>query len=359
LLVRKEKPNAARCKREKGVKNAMSFRPWGVILAGGDGTRLKAVSRLISGDNRPKQFCALLGNRSLLARTRGRLASAISPDRMVFAVVRDHEPFYQPELADVDESRIVVQPANRGTTAAIIYSLLRLTRLENDPIVAFFPADHHFADEMQFARAVDGAFDAVHKRPGLLVLLGARADRAEVEFGWIEPGMPMANDGSGSPPVFRVNRFWEKPSTATAQALFRHGCLWNTFVIAGRARTFLEVIESTIPHALKPFEPVADSRSRDEETERAAALYEALPPGDFSREVLTRCPERLAVLRMDGAGWGDLGTPEGVLAAMQRAAPVPYPQPQGFSSWLAAYRYRLEEVCRQPAGEPISAERHR
>src|ERR1700722_14674691 len=120
----------------------MSFRPWGVILAGGEGTRLKTLSRSISGDNRPKQFCTLFGSKSLLAGTRGRLAPAISPDRMVFVVVRDHERYYRPELADVDERRIVVQPANRGTTAAIIYSLLRLTRLEKDPVVAFFPADH-------------------------------------------------------------------------------------------------------------------------------------------------------------------------------------------------------------------------
>jgi mannose-1-phosphate guanylyltransferase len=338
----------------------MSFRPWGVILAGGDGTRLKAVSRLVSGDNRPKQFCTLFGSRSLLARTRGRLAPAISSDRMIFAVVRNHEPFYQPELADVEESRVVVQPANRGTTPAIIYSLLRLTRLEKDPIVAFFPSDHHFADEMQFARAVDAAFEAVHKDPLSLVLLGARADKAEVEYGWIEPGLPIgndrSNDGSGSPSVFRVNRFWEKPSIATARALLSRGCLWNTFVIAGRARTFLEVIESTIPDALEFLRPLARSVSRDEETERAAKLYESLPTGDFSREVLTRCPERLAVLRMEGAGWGDLGTPEGVLAAIQRSA-LP-PSRGAFDTWLAAYRRRLEEVCHSAAGEPISAERH-
>jgi len=277
---------------------------------------------------------------------------------MLFAVVRDHEQFYQPELADVDEARIVVQPVNRGTTAAIIYSLLRLTRLEKDPVVAFFPADHHFADETQFARAVDGAFEVVHKRPELLVLLGARAEKAEVEYGWIEPGMAL-DDDRGSVRVFRVDRFWEKPTAATAQALLNRGWLWNTFVIAGRARTFLEIVESAVPDALKSFQPIAGARLRAEETERAAAVYESLPPGDFSREVLTRCPERLAVLRMEGAGWGDLGTPEGVLAAIRSTAPVPPTHPNAFGSWLAAYRHRLEEVCRQAAGEPVSAERHR
>jgi len=276
---------------------------------------------------------------------------------MIFSVVGNHEQFYQPELADVDDARIVVQPANRGTTAAIIYSLLRLTRLEKDPLVAFFPADHHFADESQFARAVDEAFESVRERPELLVLLGAKAEKAEVEYGWIEPGSPIGYDHANSPRVFRVNRFWEKPSAATAQALMSRGCLWNTFVIAGRARTFLNVLESAVPDTLESFRPITDYRSAGGESACAAALYEALPTGDFSREVLTRYPERLAVLRMDGAGWGDLGTPEGVLAAIQRTAPVPHPPPNAFSAWLAAYRHRLEEVCRQAADEPVQAER--
>jgi mannose-1-phosphate guanylyltransferase len=236
---------------------------------------------------------------------------------------------------------------------------LRLIRLEKDPVVAFFPADHHFADETQFARAVDGAFEVVHKHQDLLVLLGAKAEKAEVEYGWIEPGQPMDNGRGCSSCVFRVNRFWEKPSPPIAQALLSRGCLWNTFVLAGRARTFLEVLESTIPHTMKAFEPVATSGVKHEELERAAALYEALPTGDFSHEVLTRCPERLAVLRMDGAGWGDLGTPEGILAAIQKTAPVMHPPSDGFDSWLAAYRHRLEEVCRHVEQEQVCVEAHR
>jgi mannose-1-phosphate guanylyltransferase len=95
----------------------------------------------------------------------------------------------------------------------------------------------------------------------------------------------------------------------------------------GRALTFLEILQSRLPDALKAFQPVASARKKEEEAERAAALYETLPSGDFSREVLTECPERLAVLRMDDAGWGDLGTPEGVIAAIQRSAHADTRQP--------------------------------
>src|ERR1700686_4792702 len=95
-------------------------RPWAVILAGGDGTRLQPLTRLISHDDRPKQFCPIFWGRTLLAQTRARLAHAIAPERTVYAVVKAHEHFYKSELDDVKPSGIGVQPTNRGTTAAII-----------------------------------------------------------------------------------------------------------------------------------------------------------------------------------------------------------------------------------------------
>jgi hypothetical protein len=39
----------------------------GVILAGGDGKRLLPLTRRIAGDNRPKQFCAIMDGETLLA----------------------------------------------------------------------------------------------------------------------------------------------------------------------------------------------------------------------------------------------------------------------------------------------------
>jgi mannose-1-phosphate guanylyltransferase len=41
-----------------------------VILAGGEGKRLRSLTRLISGDNRPKQFCPIFGGETLLGHTR-------------------------------------------------------------------------------------------------------------------------------------------------------------------------------------------------------------------------------------------------------------------------------------------------
>ena len=254
-----------------------------MILAGGSGKRLQSLTRRMFGEGRPKQFCKLFGDRTLLGHTQARIASVIPPEQTMYAVVKAHAPYYRQELKDVAPSRVLEQPVDRGTTAAIAHSLARIAEIDNDAITGFFPADHHFTDEAAFTSAVDRAFGLVHSCVGKILLLGAQPDRPEVEYDWIEPGAQIhgARDS-----VFRVNRFWEKPSLEVARRLLDRGCLWNTFVMIGRARTFLEM------------------------------LREALPTGDFSKQVLSALPDRLAVLRLDNVGWSDLGTPERVMAAV-------------------------------------------
>ena len=64
---------------------------WAVVLAGGEGARLRALTRLVAGDERPKQYCRLLGPHTLLAATGHRLGLTVNPDRILYVVSRHHE----------------------------------------------------------------------------------------------------------------------------------------------------------------------------------------------------------------------------------------------------------------------------
>jgi mannose-1-phosphate guanylyltransferase len=216
---------------------------WAVILAGGDGTRLKSLTRKIAGDDRPKQFCAVLGRATLLEETRNRVALELPRERILYVVNGIHELYYDRILSDTPAHQLVVQPRNRGTAPAILYSLLRIAALDPKALVAFFPSDHYISDDEKFMQYIRTALDTARSRRDLVILLGFAPESPEVEYGWIEPATPIDKRSR----VFGVRRFWEKPNQFLAQVLQLRGCLWNSFVMVGSARALLEIIASASP----------------------------------------------------------------------------------------------------------------
>ncbi len=198
---------------------------WGIILAGGDGARLRTLTRRIAGDDRPKQFCSIVGGETLLDQTSRRAALAIAPERILAVFTQAHERFYQPLLAASPSSRAVVQPENRGTAPAILYALLRLAAVAPDAVAAIFPSDHYVSDGPAFMAHVRATFDAVAARPEVVALLGIAPDGPEVEYGWIEPADPITAEEPET--LSRVRRFWEKPSP-TSPGAFGPGAACGT-----------------------------------------------------------------------------------------------------------------------------------
>src|SRR6202158_662969 len=127
---------------------------WAVVLAGGDGTRLQSLTLKIAGDRRPKQFCSFFGGETLLTQTRARLESLFHVDRELFVVTRSHETYYREELRNVDKSRIISQPLNRGTGVAVAVALVHVLQRDPDAIVVLVPCDHYYSNEEGFRRAV-------------------------------------------------------------------------------------------------------------------------------------------------------------------------------------------------------------
>jgi mannose-1-phosphate guanylyltransferase len=292
---------------------------WAVVLAGGDGIRLRDLTLRIAGDSRPRQFCRIVGGKSLLSQTRARLGPLFLSDRQVFIVSRTHERYYREDLASADDSCVIAQPLNRGTGAAIVVALLHIMQRDPDAVAGFFPCDHYYSDEDSFRLTIRSAAACATRHPQSIILVGAEAEYAEIEYGWIEPGVVASQTSIGI--LSRVNRFWEKPAPRQARELFRNGCLWNTFVTLGRAVTFLELLCSQVPEV----------------------AYGPLPTVDFSRDILAPQAHRLLVLRDEASGWADLGSPARVLDILTRNGI----QPEWFHEEI------FSSHCGEPRGVPL------
>ena len=281
---------------------------WAIVLAGGDGTRLQELTRKIDGDSRPKQFSKIYGDRTLLGHTRERLRPIFGESRLMFVVTKKHARFYTEELADVDPSDLLQQPANRGTGIAIITALLQRLDHEVDPMVGIFPSDHYYADNVAFAATVRAAISASSEYDSI-VLIGAKPAWPEIEFGWIEPGVSVRNRAGR--PLFGVRRFCEKPPLTRARTLMRNGGLWNTFVTIGRASAFVKLLRATV---LPVMTSIADAVTRGD----LDTIYKDIETIDFSKHVLTLGADGLLVMADNASGWADLGNHSRVIDTLDR-----------------------------------------
>ena len=295
--------------------------PWALILAGGDGTRLRQLTTQIAGDERPKQFCALLDGETLLERTRRRADLVARFDHQMVVVSRPHLPYCESLVRELPPGRLVVQPQNLGTAPGIVYPLLHIAELAGNVPVAILPSDHYVSDDAAFMSYVRSALDVVRVRRDLIVLLGIEPARPETEYGWIGAAeVPLPIDGV---PVFPIRRFWEKPEAALAARLFHSGCLWNSFVMIGWTNTFLDAIGTHNPALLSAFAPLRFVLGLPQETRVVDGIYRRLRPSGFSETVLAAETERLAVMRVKGVDWSDWGHPRRVLASLAHAGVRP------------------------------------
>lgn len=285
---------------------------WGVVLAGGDGVRLRSLTRALFGDDRPKQFCPLVSGQTLLSQTVRRAKSSIPGGQILFAFTRAHREFYLQETSAPASQRIV-QPYNKGTAPPIIFSVLSIHQVSEDALIAILPSDHHYADDRHFTAALESGFEIAASHGDSVVLIGAHPDRPEIEYGWIELGAAVQNNRHD---LLRVRSFREKPTQEVAQAMLAQPSAWNTFVMVGRARTFLDVIASAVPDTLQALRSLP--LWAGDETPIEDSAYEQMPSCDFSRQVLSIVSMRLLVLRVLNLGWTDLGNPGRVMRILKR-----------------------------------------
>lgn len=296
---------------------------WGLVLAGGEGSRLRSFTRRIAGHEIPKQFCPIFSSKTLLVETLDRVSRLVEPSRTLVSVNRAHRRFYNPSFQGAPQL-LIEEPRNRGTAPAILHALMRLHEQDSSAIVGLFPSDHYIGQEDCFVDYVDLAFAAADS-DDVVVLLGAEATSPEQAYGWIEPETSLGWAGQH---LFSVRRFVEKPDAQLANRLWQRGALWNTLMLVARASALLQMFIIAMPRLYGHFTAVRPSLGTVFEADVMTRLYDELPVSGFSEVVLQRCAASLRVMPMHGVEWCDLGDAERVIQLVRQLGV--------FCQWAAA-----------------------
>jgi mannose-1-phosphate guanylyltransferase len=289
---------------------------WALVLAGGDGMRLQALTRLIAGVPIPKQYCRLMGERSLLEETLARIPGLVPRARTLAIVNRDHLRLAAAQVAGLPAANVVVQPRNRDTGPGLLLPLLELARRDPNATVAVFPSDHYLGNVSAFRARVRRGAELVALHPTKIVLLGTDPEWADPGYGYILPGEPVPGAIAGD--ASRVRAFCEKPSAPIAERIVGEGALWNCFVMVCRVDRLLALARARRPR------DVARLAAAVGDPDAVTAAYADLPAWNFSADLLSHLTADLLVLRASGLDWSDWGTVDAIertLAWLGRTPP--------------------------------------
>jgi mannose-1-phosphate guanylyltransferase len=299
---------------------------WALVLAAGEGSRLRSLTTDERGIAVPKQFCSLRGGPTLLLEAMRRGHAVAPRERICVIVAEQHRRWWQPALWPLPAGNVIVQPKNRGTANGILLSLLSI--LERDPLanIVFIPSDHYVEAEELLAIELRAAASRTASGGAAAVLLGIQPDEADPELGYIVPGAAL-DDGH-----YRIERFVEKPHTDIARGLIAKGGMWNSFIFSADGNALLSMFRNSYPSLVDDMATaLARSVGADQPAQPIREFYAALPDIDFSRHIVEREAHRLSVRPVPRCGWSDLGTPQRVGATLRRL-----PQPaRRFNSWAS------------------------
>jgi len=280
---------------------------WAIVLAAGEGTRLSSLTRDRSGNAVPKQFCSLDGGPSLIEQTILRARSVVSKERITAVVSPTHAHYWKPALREMHPDDIIIQPFNRGTAVGILLPTLNILARDPDARILILPSDHHVADEAILENAMRVAIDDVRLHPTVVALLGIEANEPDPDLGYIVPHV------SAHARLHHVHRFVEKPVIEEARRLCSEGALWNSFILATRAQSLVELCSQRCPEVVDLLRAV---KLRD--YAQLEQVYGELPNLDFSRHIATGQEQHLAVVAVPECGWSDLGTPHRLAQTLAR-----------------------------------------
>jgi len=282
-----------------------------VVLAGGAGSRLWPLSR----EQYPKQMINLVGEQSLLSETAGRLdalAEHLPLAEELLIVCNEEHRFTTAEQVRRagKRARLILEPEGRDTAPALTLAALAVVAAREDGVLVVMPADHALARPEAFHEAV--AEGVRHAATGKIVTMGIVPTRAEVGYGYIHVGEPLAADESQG--ARHLNGFVEKPYFELAQQyVASQRYWWNSGIFIVRATTWLKAIRHFQPAIHTACESAFRSGSEDGDFLRVEAAAFASSPSnsiDYAvMESLANDPSVASGIVVPlAAGWTDLGS---------------------------------------------------
>ncbi|WWR15511.1 mannose-1-phosphate guanylyltransferase [Lachnospiraceae bacterium JLR.KK008] len=267
---------------------------YGIIMAGGSGTRFWPLSR----KRLPKQFLNLTGKEMMVNETIDRLSPVIAKEDIFVVTNAAYAALtFEAARGRLAEDHILSEPAARNTAACIGYAAMEIIRKYGDGVMAIFASDHYIREEEAFRSVVEQAIREA-ETSDRLVTIGIRPTFPATGYGYIR------RKRADSP---EVEEFVEKPDLETAQQYLDSGrYLWNSGMFVWKASVILKRFAQLLPDIYACLMEIGDSMGTERERETIEKIYPHIPKISVDYGIMERA-DNVIVLEGD-FGWNDVGS---------------------------------------------------
>lgn len=273
---------------------------YGVIMAGGGGTRFWPLSR----QKTPKQLLNLSGKDLMVNEAVERMATVIGKSN-IFIVTADVQA---PAMITATQGKvfprnILAEPAARNTAACIGYSAMEILRKYGDGVMIITPADHYIEDVPALTEIFKTAILTAEEQDKL-VTIGLKPTFPSTGFGYIK--YDPQTDGTVKP----VIEFREKPDEETAKKYVESGrYAWNSGMFIWKASLILKKLEEYTPDIYEDLKTIGDATNTPREQEVLHDVYPNIRKISIDYAVMEPSAAKGDVLVIPGdCGWNDVGS---------------------------------------------------
>lgn len=267
---------------------------FGIILAGGSGSRLWPLSRELY----PKQLLNISGDKSLLQATFERLNKFMPAKNIISVTNTKHTSNVRMQLENLSKDiSVLSEPLSKNTAPAIALATKYINQNsdEKDPVILVVPSDHLIKNVKHFIQTVEKGEKLA--KEGYIVTFGIEPDYPETGYGYINILNQHLHEG------FKVKEFVEKPDTKTAQKYIEAKTyFWNSGIFMFKASTMVEEIKNLAPEIAKIMEEFDFSNTDKIEYN----LFDKMPNISIDYAIMEKS-DKIALVKLE-SDWNDLGS---------------------------------------------------
>lgn len=266
---------------------------YGLILAGGSGSRLWPLSRELY----PKQLLNIQTSESLLQSTFLRLKEYINPSDIISMTGVKHLSNVKYQLSSIVENPVVLsEPISKNTAPAIILGAKYITDIsKSDPVILVVPSDHMIKDIKSFVNTVKEGEKIAEQ--DYIVTFGIKPSYPETGYGYINTSNNKISDG------YKVNRFVEKPDEKTAERYLAEGnYYWNSGIFMFKASVLLNEASKYAPEIYEKLKNFDFTKS----PEIPFTEFDKMPSISIDYAIMEKS-DKIALVQLK-SDWNDLGS---------------------------------------------------